>query len=158
MSRGIEAAILPTLRALGISLTAYGVLSRGLLGGNFSKDRALAPTDFRAHVPRFSGENLERNLALTEALRAIAEAKGITVSQLAIAWVLSRGEDIVPLIGARTRKQLADTLGVLDVKLSDDELAAIERAVPRDAASGDRYSAEGMATLDSERPRAARPG
>jgi aryl-alcohol dehydrogenase-like predicted oxidoreductase len=150
LSRGIEAEILPTCRRLGVGITAYGVLSRGLLSGHWSKDRALAPGDFRATAPRFQGENLEHNLALVEALTRIAAAKGATVSQLATAWVLSRGTDIVPLIGARRRDQLAESLGALDVTLSAADLSAIEQAIPKGAAKGDRYSAQGMATLDSE--------
>ncbi len=109
ISRGIEEEILPTARELGIGVTAYGVLSRGLLSGHWSADRQAR--DFRAHLPRFTGENLERNLALVEALRVIAETKGTTVAQVAIAWVLSRGGDVVPLVGARRRDRLAESLG-----------------------------------------------
>ena len=156
-SRGIEDEILPACRALGIGVTAYGVLSRGLLSGHWSRERVAARGDFRAGSPRFSGENLERNLALVEALRAIAAAKEATVAQVAIAWVLSRGEDIVPLIGARRRDRLAEALGALDVQLDVDDLARIERAVPPGAAAGDRYDAPQMARLDSERGRPAAP-
>ena len=151
ISRGIEPAILPACRELGIGITAYGVLSRGLISGHWSKQRGTDARDFRSHAPRFQGENLEHNLALVEQLRAIAEARGVSVAQLAIAWVLSRGEDIVPLVGARTRTRLQEALGALEIVLSDGELAAIERAVPPDAAAGERYSAQGMASLDSER-------
>jgi aryl-alcohol dehydrogenase-like predicted oxidoreductase len=151
MSRGIEAAILPACRDLGVAITAYGVLSRGLLSGHWSKDRAAAPGDFRRHSPRFSGENLDRNLDLVEALRAVAEAKGATVAQIAIAWVLVQGEDIVPLVGARRRDRLAEALGALELRLTADDVAQIERAVPPDAVAGDRYNAEQMALLDSER-------
>ena len=129
ISRGIEDAILPTCRALGIGITAYGVLSRGLISGHWSK-AARDRSDFRAHNPRFQGENLEKNLALVETLRGVAEARGVSPAQIAIAWVLARGEDIVPLVGARRRERLEESLGALDVKLSDDDLAAIERAVP----------------------------
>jgi aryl-alcohol dehydrogenase-like predicted oxidoreductase len=152
ISRGIEAEILPTCRELGIGVTAYGVLSRGLLSGHWSKERA-GTLDFRSHFPRFSGENLERNLALVEALRAVADAKGATVAQVAIGWALSRGQDIVPLVGARRRDRLAEALGALDLKLTADDLAQIERAVPLDAVAGDRYDAQAMARLDSERGR-----
>jgi aryl-alcohol dehydrogenase-like predicted oxidoreductase len=152
ISRGIEAEILPACRELGIGVTAYGVLSRGLLSGHWSKERAGAP-DFRSHLPRFSGENLDRNLLLVEALRAVAEAKGATVAQVAIGWVLSRGQDIVPLVGARRRDRLAEALGGLDLELTVDDLAQIERAVPPDAAAGDRYPTPQMAHLDSERGR-----
>jgi aryl-alcohol dehydrogenase-like predicted oxidoreductase len=151
ISRGVEERILPTVRELGIAVTAYGVLSRGLISGHFSRDRRLAPTDFRAHSPRFQGENLEHNLNLVEALRKVAEGKGVTVAQTAIAWVLSRGDDIVPLIGARTRERLAEALGALDVTLDDADLRAIEEAVPADAAAGERYPEAQMAHLDSER-------
>ena len=153
LSRGIEEEILPTCRELGIGLTAYGVLSRGLLSGHWSKEReaSLTPRDFRASAPRFRGENLERNLALVETLRGIAEDKGATVAQLVIAWALSRGEDVVPLVGARTRERLAESLGALELELAQEDLARIEEAVPVEAAAGDRYHAEQMAILDSER-------
>jgi aryl-alcohol dehydrogenase-like predicted oxidoreductase len=149
ISRGIESEILPTCRELGVGITAYGVLSRGLLSGHWSKERAGA-ADFRSHLPRFSDENLDRNLALVEALREVADAKGATVAQVAIGWVLSRGEDIVPLVGARRRDRLAEALGALYLDLSADNLAAIERAVPTGAAAGERYDAQQMAILDSE--------
>jgi aryl-alcohol dehydrogenase-like predicted oxidoreductase len=153
LSRVIEDEILPTCRELGIGVTAYGVLSRGLLSGHWSKERAetLAPYDFRASAPRFTGENLERNLALVETLRAVAEAKGATVAQIAIAWVLSRGDDVVPLVGARRRERLTEALGALDIELNADDLARIEEAIPVGAAAGERYQAEQMAILDSER-------
>ncbi|MCE7548789.1 aldo/keto reductase [Streptomyces thermodiastaticus] len=151
LSRGIEERILPTTRELGIAVTAYGVLSRGLISGHFSADRTLSPTDFRAHSPRFQGENLRHNLALVEALRKVADGKGVSVAQIAIAWVLSRGEDIVPLVGARTRERLAEALGALEVTLDEADLAAIEEAVPPGAAAGERYPAAQMAHLDSER-------
>ena len=151
ISRGIEREILPATRELGIGITAYGVLSRGLISGHFTGDRQLAPTDFRAHSPRFQGDNLRHNLDLVEALRKIAEQKGVTVAQTAIAWVLSRGEDIVPLVGARTRERLGEALGALDVTLDEADLTAIEEAVPADAAAGDRYPSAQMTHLDSER-------
>ncbi|MFI7497760.1 aldo/keto reductase [Streptomyces sp. NPDC049687] len=151
ISRGVEKSILPTTRELGISITAYGVLGRGLISGHFTADRRLAADDFRAHSPRFQGENLRHNLDLVEALRKIAEQKGVSVARIAIAWVLARGEDIVPLVGARTRERLAESLGALDVVLDAADLAAIEEAVPADAAAGDRYAAAAMERLDSER-------
>jgi aryl-alcohol dehydrogenase-like predicted oxidoreductase len=154
ISRGIENEILPTCRELGIGVTAYGVLSRGLLSGHWSKERAGA-TDMRSHLPRFNGENLEHNLALVDALRTIAEAKGATVAQIAIAWVLSRGEDIVPLVGARRRDRLTEALGALDVDLTKDDVAQIEQVVPHDAAAGDRYDSRSMSVLDSERAQAS---
>jgi aryl-alcohol dehydrogenase-like predicted oxidoreductase len=155
LSRGIEAEILPACRSLGVGVTAYGVLSRGLLSGHWSANRDLAVSDFRGSAPRFSGPNLDRNLALVEALRAVADARGATVAQLAIGWVLSRGPDIVPLVGARRRDRLAEALDALSLELTADDLAAIERAVPAGAAAGDRYHAPQMATLDSERPATA---
>jgi aryl-alcohol dehydrogenase-like predicted oxidoreductase len=154
VSRGIEDAILPTCRELGIGITAYGVLSRGLISGHWTSARQLASGDFRGGMPRFSGDNLERNLALVEELRGVAEARGVSVAQLAIAWVLARGEDIVPLVGARTRNRLAEALGALDVELSSDDLASIEGAIPPEAVAGERYDARQMATLDSEHGRA----
>ena len=150
-SRGIEDEILPTCRELGIGITAYGVLSRGLLSGNWSDTRQMEPGDFRQHSPRFQGENLTQNLNLVEALRDIATNKEVTVAQLAIAWVLDRGSDIVPLIGARRRQRLAESLGALDVVLSAQELAQIEAAIPMDAVAGARYNAHAFAQLDSER-------
>ena len=150
-SRGIEASILPAARKLGVGITAYGVLSRGLLSGAWSKDRALAKGDFRNFLPRFTGENLERNLAAVEALRSVAGRKGATVAQLAIAWVLARGADIVPLVGARRRDRLTESLGALDLDLSPDDVAAIEAAVPPAAIAGTRYDPHQMQVLDSER-------
>jgi aryl-alcohol dehydrogenase-like predicted oxidoreductase len=153
ISRGIEDEILPTCRELGIGVTAYGVLSRGLLSGHWSTEReaSLTPHDFRASAPRFQGENLARNLELVETLRAVADEKDASVAQLAIAWALSRGEDVVPLVGARTRERLAESLGAAEVDLTQDDLTRIENAVPVAAVAGERYHAEQMAILDSER-------
>ena len=148
MSRGIEAEILPVVRELGISVTAYGILSRGLLSSGTAR---LAPGDPRTRFPRFSGENHARNLELLAALEAIADEKGATAAQLAIAWVASRGDDIIPLIGTKRRERLAEALRALDLMLSADDLAAIEAAVPAEAVAGDRYEAAQVATLDSER-------
>jgi aryl-alcohol dehydrogenase-like predicted oxidoreductase len=155
LSRGIEAQILPACRALGVGVTAYGVLSRGLLGGHWSKDRALSQGDFRGFAPRFSGANLDRNLALVEALRAVASERGTTVAQIAIAWALSRGTDIVPLVGARRPDRLVEALGALDVRLAAEDLARIERAVPPGSVAGDRYPTAILAHMDSEQ--AGRP-
>ena len=127
------------------------MLSRGLLSGHWSKERETGATDFRSHAPRFSGENLDRNLALVEAIRGIADGKGATVAQVAVAWVLSRGAHVVPLVGARTRERLAESVGAVDVEFSADDLDAIEAAVPQDAVAGDRYDTQQMAALDSER-------
>ncbi|MGZ4234453.1 MAG: aldo/keto reductase [Solirubrobacteraceae bacterium] len=149
-SRGIEHEILPTCRELGIGITAYGILSRGLISGHWTADRQLHRGDFRSHAPRFQGENLEHNLQLVEALRAVADAKGVSVAQVAIAWVLSQGEDIVPLIGARRRDRLTEALGALELDLSEQDLARIAQAVPPDAAAGTRYAEAQMAHLDSE--------
>lgn len=151
LSRGIEDEILPTLEELGIGLTAYGVLSRGLLSGHWSPDRELGGSDFRAHSPRFQGENLGRNLEIVDALGEVASELGVTTAQLAIAWVAARGDHIVPIVGARRRDRLEETLGAADVELSAAELKRIETAVPRGSAAGDRYAEEQMAMLDSER-------
>src|SRR5579862_5343537 len=149
LSRGIEKEILPTCRELGIGITAYGVLVRGLISGHWSKDRAAAPGDVRKFGPRFSSENIDHNLALVEKLRLIAQSKGASVAQVAIAWVLSRGNDILPLVGARTRERLNESLGVLKLQLSAADLAEIEKAVPPGAAAGDRYPKPLMSALDS---------
>ena len=151
ISRAIEDAILPACRERGIGITAYGVLSRGLISGHWTKNRAPASRDFRQHSPRFQGANLEHNLALVDVLRELADERGVSVAQLAIAWVLARGEDIVPLVGARTRERLDESLGSLNLQLDANALAAIKRAVPRGAAAGDRYAPAQMAMLDSER-------
>ena len=150
ISRGIEDAILPTCRELGIGITAYGVLSRGLISGHWTK-APLGQTDFRSIGPRFQAENLDRNLALVETLRKVAQAKGVTVAQIAIAWVAAQGDDIVPLVGARRRDRLAEAVASLDVVLDAGDIEAIEKAVPKGAAAGERYNAHGMASLDSER-------
>jgi len=150
MSRGIETGILSKARELGIGITAYGVLSRGLLSGHWSSN-TVRPGDIRGMMPRFQGENLERNLALVDALRQIAHDRGVTVAQLSIAWVLSRGDDIIPLIGARRRDQLQEALAALQLALNDDELKAIESAIPRQSIAGTRYAPAQMAHLDSER-------
>ncbi|MFE6747613.1 aldo/keto reductase [Kitasatospora purpeofusca] len=150
ISRSVESGILPAARELGIGVTAYGVLSRGLLSGHWQNDRELAGTDFRGHSPRFQGDNLTHNLRLVDALRAVAAERNATVAQIAIAWVAARGEDIVPLVGARRRDRLTEALGALDVTLTEADLAAIEEAVPAGSAAGDRYAAAQMAHLDSE--------
>lgn len=150
VSRGIEDSILPTCRELGVGVTAYGVLSRGLISGHWAKDRPLAPGDFRRYVPRFGGENLRHNLALVEALRDVAHDRDASVAQVAIAWALSRGSDIVPLIGARRRVRLNEALGALRLTLSIEDVERIEDAVPKGAAAGTRYPEPAMAHLDSE--------
>jgi aryl-alcohol dehydrogenase-like predicted oxidoreductase len=150
ISRGIESGILETCRELGIGITAYGVLSRGLISGHWQKGPA-GPGDFRAHSPRFQGENVDRNLRLVEALRRVAQTKGISVAQLAIAWVAAQGNDILPLVGARKRDQLKESLGALQVALSAADLQAIEDAAPNGSAAGERYAPAQMSQLDSER-------
>jgi len=147
VSRGIERAILPTVRELGIGITAYGALSRGLLTGSRLAER----NDFRKHLPRFSGPNYEQNRTLIEGLAAFAAGLGVTPAQLAIAWVLSKGTDIVPVVGARTRNQLGESLGALDVVLSADDIAGLEASVNPDRVAGTRYDAAQMKMLDSER-------
>jgi aryl-alcohol dehydrogenase-like predicted oxidoreductase len=149
VSRRIEERILPTVRELGISVTAYGVMSRGLL--NRDTARQSGPGDARGRFPRFSAGNLERNLELLSALERIAEDRGVTTAQLAFAWVLAQGDDIIPLIGTKRRDRLQETLGALDITLTADELTAIEQAVPAGAVAGDRYDSPQMAALDSER-------
>jgi aryl-alcohol dehydrogenase-like predicted oxidoreductase len=148
MSRGIEAEILPVLRELGISVTAYGILSRGLLNRETAR---LAEGDPRARFPRFQGGNLERNLELLDALEKIADQRGVSAAQLAIAWVAAQGEDIIPLIGTKRRTRLAEALAALDLRLTADELDAIGAAVPDGQVAGTRYDAPQMGALDSER-------
>jgi len=150
ISRGIEAAILPTARALGIGITAYGVLSRGLISGHWSQARQ-GEKDFRGMAsPRFQGSNLDNNLALVERMRMLAADLGVTVAQLAIAWAAAQGADIVPLVGARRRDRLQEALGAAALVLQPDDLARLEAIVPPDAAAGERYSPAQMAHLDSE--------
>lgn len=149
MSRGIERAILPTVRELGIAVTAYGVLSRGLLSGRVP--RTDAKGDVRTvRMPRFKAGNVEQNLRIVAALERIAAEKNATPAQLAIAWVRSRGADIIPVLGARRRDQLQETLGALNCSLSGADLARIEAAVPTEQVAGTRYDAAQMSHLDSE--------
>ncbi|MFM0289490.1 aldo/keto reductase [Paraburkholderia megapolitana] len=148
LSRGIEDRILPTCRELGIAITAYGVLCRGLLSGHWHPN---GTTDFRSISPRFQGDNLAANLQLVEQLARVASTKGVTTTQLAIAWALAQGEDIIPIVGARRRERLAEALGSLDVTLSEDDLVSIERAIPKGAAKGARYPEAMLEHLDSER-------
>ena len=150
MSRGIETEILPAVRELGIGVTAYGVLSRGLLSS--ASAREIGENDPRARFPRFRAENLGRNLDLLGALEKIAQEHGVTTAQLAIAWVLSRGTDIIPLIGTKRRDRLAEALGALDLRLTPADLAALEAAIPPGQVAGDRYESGQMAVLDSEKP------
>ena len=147
ISRSPERKIFPVLDELGIAVTAYGVLSRGLLSGSTSS----GPGDIRNRFPRFHSENLSRNRNLVERLAGIASGKGITQSQLAVAWVLAKSPSVVPVIGARTRAQLAESLGALEVSLTPDEVADIEAAIPANAVAGARYDAHQMQVLDSEK-------
>ena len=147
ISRGPESRIFPLLSELGIGVTAYGVLSRGLLSGSKPK----SARDFRSYLPRFAGENLQRNERLAETLRQLAAEKGATASQLAIAWALAKGPSIVPLVGARTRTQLAESLGALRVTLTAADVARIETTLPPTSVAGTRYDEQQMRALDSER-------
>jgi aryl-alcohol dehydrogenase-like predicted oxidoreductase len=147
ISRAVEADVLPTLRELGIGLTAYGVLGRGLISGHWTAGRTAGPDDSRGFSPRFSSGNVEHNLTLVESLRRVAETKGCTVAQLAIAWVASQGEDVVPLIGARTRERLSEALPATNLTLTPGDLAEIEKAIPPGAARGDRYPTAHMPAL-----------
>jgi aryl-alcohol dehydrogenase-like predicted oxidoreductase len=149
MSRSVEAKILPTLRELGVSLTAYGVLSRGIISSGALKGQSQS--GFRSHFPRFQGQNLKQNLALVEALAAFAATKAVSVEQLAIAWVLSRGEDIVPLIGARRQDHLQEALGALDLIFTAEDFSKMESLIPPAAVAGECYMPDQMAMLDSER-------
>jgi aryl-alcohol dehydrogenase-like predicted oxidoreductase len=147
VSRGIEAKILPVCRELGIGITAYGVLSRGLISGHWSKERSKGS---RAMFPRFQGDNLDNNLRLVEKLRTIASNIGCSVAQVAIAWVAAQGDDIVPLIGARRRDRLSEALGALALRLSAEQQRSLTEAVPPDAVAGERYAAAQLAHMDSE--------
>jgi aryl-alcohol dehydrogenase-like predicted oxidoreductase len=147
VTRMIEKKVLPGLRKLGVGVTAYGVLSRGLI----STETVEGKTKERPYFPRFAGDNLVRNTALVKKLNEIASARKLTVAQLAIAWALGRGDDIVPLVGARKRVRLEEALGALEVKLSDSELKAIDAVAPDGAIAGTRYAPEMMALLDSEK-------
>lgn len=153
ISRGIEDDILPTCRELGIGITAYGVLARGLIGGHFTKN-GMNAKDYRSHSPRFSAANIDQNLALVDKIRAIASEIGASVAQVAIAWVTAQGQDILPVVGARRRDRLTEALGSLDVKLTPAHLKALAEAIPADAAAGGRYPEEHLAHLDSEKKRA----
>lgn len=147
ISRGPETVIFPVLDELGIGVTAYGVLSRGLLSGS----KPAGQGDFRAHLPRFSAENFKQNARVIEALRELAAEKGVQPAQLAIAWVLAKRQRIAPVIGARTRTQLSESLAALQVELSPADLARIEKTIPPSAIAGTRYDEHQMRTFDSER-------
>jgi aryl-alcohol dehydrogenase-like predicted oxidoreductase len=158
-SRDLEDELVPTLRELGIGVVAYSPLGRGFLTGRITSPDDFGTDDFRRNHPRFTGENFNRNLELVERVRELAEGKGATPSQLAIAWVLAQGEDVVPIPGTKRRRYLEENLGALEVELTGDDLAAIEEVTPRGAVAGDRYNAQMMANVKSEagRGQAASP-
>jgi aryl-alcohol dehydrogenase-like predicted oxidoreductase len=147
ISRKPEVSLFPHLAGLGIGVTAYGVLSRGLLSGS----KTAAPGDFRSRLPRFADGNRDRNDRLVEQLQRLAADKGVTASQLAVAWVLAKQSAAVPLIGARTRTQLSESLSALQVSLSAQEIGELEKSIPEAAVAGTRYDEHQMRTLDSER-------
>jgi aryl-alcohol dehydrogenase-like predicted oxidoreductase len=147
-TRDIEDEVLPVLRELGIGVLAYGALSRGLLSGSVTDTNQLAQQDFRKYIPRFQGDNLKQNLVLVERLKELAREKNVTPSQLAIAWVLAQGEDIVPVVGTKRRKYLDENLAAESIQLTKADLDRIESAIPRDAVSGERYPREAMAMLN----------
>ncbi len=146
-TRGMEAKVLPGLRELGIGTTAYGVLGRGLLSGSKPAEKS----DFRRFLPRYTGVNYEKNAALVESLKSLAQERGVTQVQLAIAWALTRGEDIVPVLGMRTVLQVEEALKALEIRLSDEELRLLEQTVPHEQIAGTRYDKQAMTHLDSER-------
>lgn len=147
VSRGPEARIFPVLEELGIAATTYGTLSRGLLSGS----RPAPAGDIRLHLPRFKGENLNRNFQLANRLRQLAAARGVTPAQLAIAWAMAKQPYIVPVVGARNRAQLSESLGALQINLTAHDIAELESAIPADAVIGTRYAADQMRNLDSEK-------
>jgi aryl-alcohol dehydrogenase-like predicted oxidoreductase len=149
LSRGIEGSVLPAARELGIGVTAYGVLSRSLITD--TTDTTFGASDFRAHAPRFQGDNLARNRGLVDRLRPIADRLGLSVAQLAISWVAAQGVDIVPLVGTKRSDRIGEALAAIEVRLTADDLAEIDAAVPAGSAAGGRYAAPQLAHLDSER-------
>ncbi|WP_144735248.1 aldo/keto reductase [Extensimonas perlucida] len=147
-SRDPEDSILPTVRALGIGFVAYSPLGRGFLSGQIKRIEDLAPDDYRRNSPRFQGENFTRNLALVAEIEAMAREKGCTPAQLALAWVLAQGQDIVPIPGTKRRRYLEENLGALTVSLSPQDLERIDRILPPGAAAGTRYAAAQMQALN----------
>ena len=148
-TRDLEDELLGTLRQLGIGVVAYSPLGRGFLSGRITSPDDFGEDDFRRGHPRFTGENFARNLELVERVRQLAAAKGVTPSQLAIAWVLSRGDDVVPIPGTKRRSYLEENAGALEVELTADDLAAIEEVTPRGSVAGERYTPEHMANVDA---------
>jgi aryl-alcohol dehydrogenase-like predicted oxidoreductase len=147
-SRDPEDEILPTVRALGIGFVAYSPLGRGFLTGRFRSPDDLPEGDWRRQNPRFQGENFARNLALVERIRAMASQKGVTASQLALAWVLARGDDVVPIPGTRLRARVEENAAAAAIRLSPEELAQLDAIAPKGAAAGERYPSAGMATVN----------
>ncbi|GAA4541079.1 aldo/keto reductase [Amycolatopsis samaneae] len=148
-SRDIETEIVPTCRELGIGVVPYSPLGRGFLTGRFTAKSDFAEGDYRQTLqPRFAGENLDRNLAIVDALRALAEKKGVTAGQLALAWVQSRGDDVVPIPGTKRRKYLEENVAAVALELSTEDIEAIEAAVPADAVAGNRYPDAGMSLVN----------
>jgi aryl-alcohol dehydrogenase-like predicted oxidoreductase len=148
-TRDLEDELLATVRELGIGLVAYSPLGRGFLSGRITSPDDFGENDFRRNHPRFTGENFTRNLELVERVRELAERKGVTPSQLAIAWVLAQGDDVVPIPGTKRRSYLEENLGTLDVELTAEDLAAIEQVTPRGSAAGERYTPENMANVNA---------
>jgi aryl-alcohol dehydrogenase-like predicted oxidoreductase len=147
-SRDVEQAVLPTVRELGIGFVAYSPLGRGFLTGQIKRIEDLAPDDYRRNNPRFQGENFQRNLDLVPAVETMAREKSCTPAQLALAWVLARGQDIVPIPGTKRRKYLEENLGALNVTLSQEDLARLDKILPPGAAAGERYAAPQMQALN----------
>ena len=148
IDRGIEAEVLPTLRELGISLVAYGVLSRGLLGGDLKPGQSFAPGDFRGHAPRFTADNLAQNHKIVEALATYAAERGVSAAQVAIAWALSRGDDVIPLVGTKRRTRLAEAIAASELDLGAEDLAMLETIIQPDQVAGTRYASAQMALLN----------
>jgi len=147
-SRDAEEAVLPTVRELGIGYVAYSPLGRGFLTGQITSPEDFPESDFRRFHPRFTGENFEKNIALVREVEAMARKKGCTTAQLALAWVLAQGEDIVPIPGTRRRRYLDENIAALDVRLGDEELKRLDEILPPGAAAGERYHARGMETVN----------
>jgi len=147
-SRDAESAVLPTVRELGIGYVAYSPLGRGFLTGQFKSPNDFAPDDFRKNHPRFQGENFQKNLDLVKEVEKLAKEKGCTTAQLALAWVLAQGEDIVPIPGTKHVKYLDQNIGALDVELSEEDLKRLDAILPPGAAAGERYHARGMETVN----------
>lgn len=147
-SRDVEDEILPTVRELGMGFVAYSPLGRGFLSGAFKHPDDLAPDDYRRNSPRFQGENFYKNLELVELLKAIATEKGVSASQLALAWLLAKGEDIVPIPGTKRRNYLEENVAATEITFTDDELQRIEEIAPKGGAAGDRYATQHMSTLN----------